>query len=85
MHRDALFSIQYTSAGRPTTASPAWLAGLYAQMRPYVSGFAYQNYIDPQLRTWPHAYYGANLPRLASVKRNVDPHGFFRFAQSIRA
>jgi FAD/FMN-containing dehydrogenase len=83
VHRDALFSIQYTSVG--DTASPAWLTSLYAQMRPYVSGFAYQNYIDPQLRTWPHAYYGANLPRLESVKRKFDPHGFFRFAQSIRA
>jgi hypothetical protein len=80
VHRDALFSIQYTSAG----GSPAWLTNLYAQMRPFVSGFAYLNYIDPQLRTWPHAYYGGNLPRLRSVKRKVDPHGFFRFAQSIR-
>ena len=81
VHRDALFSIQYTSVGG---GSPTWLTSLYAQMRPYVSGFAYQNYIDPQLHTWPHAYYGANLPRLETVKRKVDPHGFFRFAQSIR-
>ena len=80
VHRDALFSIQYTSVG----GSPAWLTNLYAQMRPYVSGFAYQNYIDPQLLTWPQAYYGVNLPRLRSIKRKVDPHGFFRFAQSIR-
>ena len=82
VHRDALFSIQYTSVG--DNVSPAWLASLYAQMRPYVSGFAYQNYIDPHLGTWPHAYYGANLPRLEAVKRKVDPHGFFRFPQSIR-
>jgi FAD/FMN-containing dehydrogenase len=80
VHRDALFSIQYTSVG----GSAAWLTSLYAQMRPYVSGFAYQNYIDPQLHTWAHAYYGANLPRLQAIKRKVDPHGFFRFAQSIR-
>ena len=82
MHRDALFSIQYTV--QPGSDLP-WLAGLYAQMRPYVSGFAYQNYIDPQLATWPHAYYGANLPRLKAVKKKFDPHNAFRFAQSIRS
>jgi FAD/FMN-containing dehydrogenase len=83
VHRDSLFSIQYTSGA--DSASSTWLASLYAQMRPYVSGFAYQNYIDPSLATWPHAYYGTNLPRLQAVKRKVDPHGFFRFRQSIRA
>jgi hypothetical protein len=83
VHRDSLFSIQYTSGA--DNASSTWLASLYAQMRPYVSGFAYQNYIDPSLATWPHAYYGTNLPRLQAVKRKVDPHGFFRFAQSIRS
>jgi len=82
VHRDSLFSIQYTSGS--DNASLTWLANLYAQMRPYVSGFAYQNYIDPNLRTWPHAYYGANLHLLEAVKRKVDPHGFFRFPQSIR-
>ena len=83
VHRDSLFSIQYTSGG--DSSSLAWLANLYAQMRPHVSGFAYQNYIDPNLPTWPHAYYGGNLPRLEAVKRKVDPHGFFRFPQSIRS
>ena len=83
VHRDSLFSIQYTSGA--DASSLTWLANLYAQMRPFASGFAYQNYIDPTLVSWPHAYYGVNLPRLEAVKRKVDPHGVFRFHQGIRA
>lgn len=79
VHRDALFSIQYTTQNGGAT----WLAQVYAQLRPHVSGFAYQNYVDPQLATWQHAYYGANLARLRKIKRDVDPHGFFRFAQGV--
>ncbi|HEY5098755.1 MAG TPA: FAD-binding oxidoreductase [Gaiellaceae bacterium] len=78
VHRDALFSIQYTAK-----ASFGWLDALYAAMRPHVSGYAYQNYIDPKLASWQHAYYGANLARLQAVKRTYDPHDAFRFAQSI--
>jgi FAD/FMN-containing dehydrogenase len=79
VHRDALFSIQYTAQNGGT----AWLSQVYAQLRPSVSGFAYQNYIDPQLPMWQHAYYGGNLARLRQVKRAVDPHNVFHFAQSV--
>jgi len=79
VHREALFSIQYTAQN----GGAAWLGQVYAQLRPHVSGFAYQNYIDPQLANWQHAYYGTNLARLRKIKRAVDPHGFFRFAQAI--
>jgi hypothetical protein len=89
VHRDALCSLQYLAywaqgnlAGQ--RASLGWIGGFYDAMRPHVSGFAYQNYIDPDLPDWQRAYFGTNLKRLALVKKNVDPHGLFDFPQSIR-
>jgi FAD/FMN-containing dehydrogenase len=84
VHRNALFSIQYFSSWVGAGAGDLhWNRTLYSEMRRYVSGFAYQNYIDPDLKSWQHAYYGSNLRRLAAVKRKHDPHNVFHFAQSI--
>ncbi len=84
VHRNALFSIQYTAQWNGSSSqSRSWIDGLYAQMRRFVSGYAYVNYIDPELENWQHAYYGSNLPRLKAVKRKYDPHDAFRFPQSI--
>jgi FAD/FMN-containing dehydrogenase len=52
-------------------------------MRPYVSGQAYQNYIDPSLRNWQQAYYGQNYSRLKAIRKRVDPHHYFNFPQAI--
>ena len=87
VHRDMLFSLQYLAYFNGATAGRAsrrWINGVWHALRPNVSGEAYQNYIDPTLASWRHAYYGANYPRLRRIKRRVDPGNLFRFAQSIR-
>ena len=85
VHRDMLFSLQYVAyfgagAGGP---SRAWIEGVWKALRPYASGQAYQNYIDPDLQGWRRAYYGSNLARLREIKRTYDPDFRFRFRQAI--
>jgi FAD/FMN-containing dehydrogenase len=86
VHRDQLFSAQYLSYwfnGRSGPQSLSWIRSFHAAMRPYASGYAYQNYIDPDLASWRRAYYGSNYDRLVEVKRTYDPDRLFRFRQAI--
>jgi FAD/FMN-containing dehydrogenase len=89
VHRNALFLAQYTTTWETGAALGGvarqrdWQRSLWASMRPYASGQAYQNYIDPDLTGWQQAYYGANYPRLTQVKAAYDPDGLFRFPQAI--
>ncbi|GAA1091278.1 FAD-binding oxidoreductase [Kitasatospora arboriphila] len=90
VHRDGLFTAQYTAdfppgatGGTDADRSWSWLDGVWTAMRPYASGQAYQNYVDPRLDGWEQAYYGANAARLRSVKRTYDPTGLFRFPQAV--
>jgi FAD binding domain/Berberine and berberine like len=79
IHRQQLFCIQYYGNG----ATASWIDQAWQKLRPYVSGQAYQNYIDPKLTTWRRAYYGSNLTRLKATRKRVDPHHFFNFPQAI--
>ena len=89
VHRNALFSSQFSAswnASDPASvvgANRSWLNGTWQAMLPYATGTSYQNYVDPDLSDWQHAYYGANLARLQHVKAMYDPGNLFHFAQSI--
>ena len=78
-HREQLFCIQYYGQG----SSASWIDQAWTKMRPYVSGQAYQNYIDPTLKGWQQAYYAGNLPRLKATRQRVDPDHYFNFPQAI--
>jgi FAD/FMN-containing dehydrogenase len=79
VHRTPLFCIQYYGNG----STGAWLDQAWTKMRPYVTGGAYQNYIDHSLQHWQVAYYGQNLPRLEAFREQIDPDHYFNFPQAI--
>ena len=89
VHRNALFQAQYTttwpvgSAPAAVSRQHAWQQSYWQSMRPYASGQAYQNYIDPALTNWRQAYYGANYTRLTQVKARYDPDRVFMFPQAV--
>ncbi|CAL9376422.1 putative FAD-linked oxidoreductase YvdP [Streptomyces sp. enrichment culture] len=90
VHRDALFSASFlgviAASGADDSdraAAREWTDAGFAVLDPYSNGETYQNFIDPRLENWRRAYYAENYERLVAVKRRYDPHGLFRFAQSI--
>jgi FAD/FMN-containing dehydrogenase len=89
VHRNALFDAQYTttwpvgSASAEVARQRTWQQSFWQSMRPYASGQAYQNYVDPSLTNWRQAYYGANYSRLTKVKATYDPHRLFSFPQAV--
>ena len=60
-----------------------WVNDTWAAVGAHATDYAYQNFIDPALKDWQHAYYGANLPRLTRAKHTYDPDNLFNFPQSI--
>jgi FAD/FMN-containing dehydrogenase len=61
----------------------AWQDRFYDELRPFSTGGAYQNFIDPSLADWRRAYYRGNLDRLERIKKQVDPGRLFDFPQAI--
>jgi FAD/FMN-containing dehydrogenase len=80
-HRRALFSAEYYMDAAGVT-SPSWQNSMRTLMKPWSSGRAYVNYMDP-LITDATAYYGDNYARLVTVKAKYDPRQVFRLPQGI--
>jgi FAD/FMN-containing dehydrogenase len=89
VHRDQRLHCAYLSfwgASDPAPMAAAcaqWVRDTQALLAPHASGYAFANYIDPELAGWEHAYFGANLARLQAVKRRYDPGARFAFAQGV--
>jgi FAD/FMN-containing dehydrogenase len=90
VHRNALFDAQYTTNWTNGASSAGinnqhtWQRNYWTSMRPYASGQAYVNYMDPDLPNWQQAYYGPNYTRLTVIKKKYDPTGLFTFPQAIQ-
>jgi FAD/FMN-containing dehydrogenase len=80
-HRRSRFLAQYLASDALSTTS--WLDTMYAALRRYASGGAYQNYTDPSLTDWRTAYYGPNAARLTALKKQLDPNRLFDFPQAL--
>lgn len=89
VHRDAICSVQYIANwydGTPAAmiaSAAAWPHATRQSMQSYVSGQAYQNYVDPAISSWQRAYFGENYARLRRVKVAYDSRNVFRHAQSV--
>ncbi|MFI1731227.1 FAD-binding oxidoreductase [Streptomyces acidicola] len=86
VHRRSRMLAQYLvswKAGTSGTTARSWLTTAHQAMSRHASGAAYQNYTDPTLTNWRKAYYGDAAPRLATLKKQYDPTGFFTFPQAL--
>jgi hypothetical protein len=63
VHRSVLFCVQYLSYN----GGGSWLNSIFTKMFPYVTGGAYFNYTDPDLKGWQTAY---TAPTVAACSRS---------------
>lgn len=86
-HREnTIASIQYYTQWDNPSDTPAKLNAIntyYSSLRPYMSGSAYVNYCDLDIKNYAQAYWGQNLARLVSIKNAYDPENIFKHAQSV--
>jgi FAD/FMN-containing dehydrogenase len=91
VHRDALFQLKHAAVVDPQAstdqkeAAHRWVTRSWASVHRWGSGRVFQNFADPELEDWQHAYYGPNFQRLVRVKARYDPDNVFHFHQSLPA
>ena len=89
VHRgNTQYSMQYYSqwaAPKDSIARLKAMRGLHDSMRPFVSGGAYINYCDLDIKDYQTAYWGSNLAKLKQLKAKYDPQNIFKGTQGIKA
>ena len=91
VHRQALASVQFTATWASIASSPdpapfdAYVRAGRTALAPWTGDGAYVGYADASITDYGNAYWGANYPRLQSVKKQYDPGNVFTFAQAVKA
>ncbi|KAJ5090652.1 hypothetical protein N7532_009336 [Penicillium argentinense] len=90
-HRDAFMWMQSYAInllGPVSRQSKNFLQGLndviLRSEKPGARFGAYPGYVDPYMENAQYAYWGSNLPRLETIKRDIDPNDVFHNPQSVR-
>lgn len=89
-HREAIMWMQSYAVnllGPISKTTKKFLNGLNAVIASYHPGAdfgAYPGYVDPYLDDPQRAYWGTNLPKLRTIKADIDPHDVFHNPQSVR-
>jgi len=78
-----LIAAQWTNPAE-SSQHRAWARGLVDALRPFSSGAYFLSALDQEADKVINAAFGANLRRLAAIKKKYDPTNFFRVNQNIK-
>jgi len=77
-----LFLAQWTDAAETTHRD--WARSGEEMLRPFSSNAHLLSALDVEREDVINTAWGANLPRLAAIKKKYDPTNFFRVNQNIK-
>jgi len=88
-HRDVLlysesFGIDISRVSSTTRNFLTGMNNVITTSMPNTAFGSYPGYVDPELPNGQEAYWGANLPKLERIKRDIDPSDVFHNPQSVR-
>jgi FAD/FMN-containing dehydrogenase len=86
-HRDAKFVMNVHGRWDAQTDDARcidWARRFFDAAAPFASAGAYVNFMTEEETGRVAAAYGANYPRLASIKRQYDPENVFHMNQNIK-
>ena len=85
-HRDPSFDVLVAGVWDDPAAdatNAAWARATYESLAPFLVGRRYVNYLSSDDSAATPDAYGANLARLAELKRRYDPDNVFRMNQNV--